>query len=215
MDRTMLNRSPAELIAMATGRRGAAAHADAHRLVEKLGLKKLADAGAAEIREVCRGMTPEAVQRLMAGVEIGLRIAELKTEYEASPRITSPATAMNFCRQQFSRLARESKQEQFWIVTLNTKNEPIDCHQITVGTLRNSPVHPREVFRPAIRDAANAILALHNHPSGDATPSDQDISVTERLEKSAEIIGIPLIDHIVIAGEKAISIQEWRSGNRW
>ena len=83
MDRTMLNRSPAELIAMATGRRGAAAHADAHRLVEKLGLKKLADAGAAEIREVCRGMTPEAVQRLMAGVEIGLRIAELKTEYEA------------------------------------------------------------------------------------------------------------------------------------
>ena len=215
MDRTMLNRSPAELIAMATGRRGAAAHADAHRLVEKLGLKKLADAGAAEIREVCRGMTPEAVQRLMAGVEIGLRIAELKTEYEASPRITSPATAMNFCRQQFSRLARESKQEEFWIVTLNTKNEPIDCHQITVGTLRNSLVHPREVFRPAIRDAANAILALHNHPSGDATPSDQDISVTERLEQSAEIIGIPLIDHIVVAGEKAISVQEWRSGNRW
>ena len=215
MDRTMLNRSPAELIAMATGRRGAAAHADAHRLVEKLGLKKLADAGAAEIREVCRGMTPEAVQRLMAGVEIGLRIAELKTEYEASPRITSPATAIQFCRQQFSRLARESKQEEFWIVTLNTKNEPIDCHQITVGTLRNSLVHPREVFRPAIRDAANAILALHNHPSGDATPSDQDISVTERLEQSAEIIGIPLIDHIVIAGEKAISIQEWRLGNRW
>ena len=215
MDRTMLNRSPAELIAMATGRRGAAAHADAHRLVEKFGLKKLADAGAAEIREVCRGMTPDAVQRLMAGVEIGLRIAELKTEYEASPRITSPATAIRFCLDRFGRLARESKQEEFWIVTLNTKNEPIDCHQITVGTLRNSLVHPREVFRPAIRDAANAILALHNHPSGDATPSDQDISVTERLEQSAEIIGIPLIDHIVIAGEKAISVQEWRSGNRW
>ena len=185
------------------------------QLIKKFGLKKLADAGAAEIREVCRGMTPEAVQRLMAGVEIGLRIAELKTEYESSPRITSPATAIRFCLDRFGRLARESKQEEFWIVTLNTKNEPIDCHQITVGTLRNSLVHPREVFRPAIRDAANAILALHNHPSGDATPSDQDISVTERLEKSAEIIGIPLIDHIVIAGEKAISVQEWRSGNRW
>jgi DNA repair protein RadC len=163
----MRNRSPAELIAMATGRRGAAAHADAHRLVEKLGLKKLADAGAAEIREVCRGMTPEAVQRLMAGVEIGLRIAELKTEYEASPRITSPATAIRFCLDRFGRLARESKQEEFWIVTLNTKNEPIDCHQITVGTLRNSLVHPREVFRPAIRDAANCILVMHNHPSGE------------------------------------------------
>ena len=97
MDRGMRNRSPAELIAMASGRRGAAAYADAYRLVETLGLKKLADAGAAEIREVCRGMTPEAVQRLMAGVEIGLRIAELKTEYEASPRITSPARVTTKC----------------------------------------------------------------------------------------------------------------------
>ena len=101
------------------------------------------------------------------------------------------------------------------MVTLDTKNQPIASHQITVGTLRNSLVHPREVFRPAIRDAANCILVVHNHPSGDPTPSDQDISVTERLESVAEIIGIPLIDHIVVAGEKALSIQEWRSGNRW
>lgn len=215
MNRSMLNLSPAELIALATGRRGAAAYADAHRLIEKMGLKKLADAGTAEIRDVCRGMTPEAVQRLMAGMEIGLRIAELKTDYTADLRITSPAAAIRFCKEHFGRMARDSRQEEFWIVTLNTKNEPIERHQITVGTLRNSLVHPREVFRPAIRDAANCILVLHNHPSGDPTPSDQDISVTERLEQTAEVIGIPLIDHIIVAGEKAISIQEWRSGNRW
>ena len=215
MNRTHLNRSPAELIAMATGRRGAAAYADAHRLVEKMGLKKLADAGEAEIREICGRMTPSAVQRLMAGVEIGLRIAELKSEYDTSTRITGPASAIQFCRNQFGRLARDSKQEEFWIVTLSTKNQPIDCHQITVGTLRNSLVHPREVFRPAIRDAANCILVLHNHPSGDPTPSDQDISVTERLEQTAEVVGISVIDHIIVAGEKAVSIQEWRSGNRW
>lgn len=59
-----------------------------------------------------------------------------------------------------------------------------------------------------MRDAANCIIALHNHPSGDPTPSDQDISVTERLEQTAEVVGIPLIDHIIVAGEKAISIQE-------
>lgn len=210
MNRSLLNLSPAELIARATGRKGAAAYADAHRLVEKLGLRKLAeaggcwrmlaDAGEAEIREVCRRMTPEAVQRLMAGVEIGLRIAELKTEYGPDTRITSPATAIRFCKEHFGRMARESKQEEFWIVTLNTKNEPFERHQITVGTLRNSLVHPREVFRPAIRDAANCILVLHNHPSGDPTPSDQDISVTERLEQTAEIVGIPLIDHIIVAG---------------
>ena len=215
MNRSMLNCSPAELIAMATGRRGAAAYADAHKLVEKLGLRKLADAGAAEILEICRGMKPDAVQRLMAGVEIGLRIAELKSEYESETRINSPSTAIQFCLKQFGRMARESKQEEFWIVTLNTKNVPIDCHQITVGTLRNSLVHPREVFRPAIRDAANCIMAVHNHPSGDPTPSDQDISVTERLEQTAEVVGIPVIDHIVVGADKAISIQEWRSGNRW
>lgn len=215
MNRSMLNCSPAELIAMATGRRGAAAYADAHKLVEKLGLRKLADAGAAEILEICRGMKPDAVQRLMAGVEIGLRIAELKSEYESETRINSPSTAIQFCLKQFGRMARESKQEEFWIVTLNTKNIPIDCHQITVGTLRNSLVHPREVFRPAIRDAANCIMAVHNHPSGDPTPSDQDISVTERLEQTAEVVGIPVIDHIVVGADKAISIQEWRSENRW
>ncbi len=197
------------------GAKGSGGVCDAHRLVEKLGLRKLADAGEAEILEVCRRMSPDAIQRLMAGVEIGLRIAELRTEYGPHSRITSPATAIRFCKEHFGRLARESRQEEFWIVTLTTKNEPIERHQITVGTLRNSLVHPREVFRPAIRDAANCILVLHNHPSGDPTPSDQDLSVTERLEQTAEIVGIPLIDHIVVAGDKAISIQEWRSGNRW
>ncbi len=200
---------------MASGRRGAKALADAHSLVTKVGLKKLSDAGTAEIQAVCKGMSADAVNRLLAGVEIGLRIAELKSEYEKSPRISGPASAIQYCLQRFGRLARERQQEEFWIVTLNTKNVPIESHQITVGTLRNSLVHPREVFRPAIRDAANCILVVHNHPSGDPTPSDQDLSVTERLEQTAEVVGIPVIDHIVVGLDKAISIQEWRSGNRW
>jgi DNA repair protein RadC len=214
MQRKFSTQSTVELVATATGRRGAVAIADAHRLLEKVGLKKLPDAGSAEIQAVCRGMSDEAIKRLMAGVEIGLRIAELKTDYEASTRIMSPTTAIHYCLQHFGRMARESRQEEFWIVSLDTKNVPIDCHQITVGTLRNSLVHPREVFRPAIRDAANCIIAVHNHPSGDPTPSDQDISVTERLEQTAEVVGIPLIDHIVVGADKAISILEWRSGNR-
>jgi DNA repair protein RadC len=135
MNRTLLNRSPAELIAMAT-----------------------------EIRGVCLGMTPNSVQRLMAGVEISLPIAELKSEDESIPKITSPATAIQYCRQQFSRLAHGSKQEEFWIVTLNTKNQPIECHQITVGTLRNSLVHPREVFRPTAFWCCTTIPAVIRHP---------------------------------------------------
>lgn len=100
------------------------------------------------------------------------------------------------------------------MVTLDTRNQPIASHCITVGTLRNSLVHPREVFRPAVRDAANCIMVVHNHPSGDPTPSDQDLQVTDRLESAAEIVGIPLVDHIIVAGTRALSLQEWRSGIR-
>lgn len=215
MKRVLANCSPVELITLATGRKGASAMADACRVVEKVGLKKLPDAGAAEIQAVCKGMTKAAVERLMAGVEIGLRIAELQGEYGKKERITGPSMAIRFCLQRFGRLAKERKQEEFWVVTLDTKNVPMDCHQITVGTLKNSLVHPREVFRPAIRDAANSIIVVHNHPSSDPTPSDQDISVTERLEQTAEIVGIPVIDHIVVGADTAVSIQEWRSGSRF
>lgn len=161
-----------------------------------------------------RGIRISDARRIHASICLAKEIAEPATKYRTL-RITSPAKAMEYCKTEFSAMANHAVQEEFWLVTLDTKNQPINSHQITVGTLRNSLVHPREVFRPAIADAANCIIVCHNHPSGDPTPSDQDISVTERLEQAAEIIGIPLIDHIVVAADKAISIQEWRSGNRW
>jgi DNA repair protein RadC len=160
-----------------------------------------------------RGVGHRDAIRIHASILLAKEIAEPQSSYRT--RITSPSTAMQYCLSEFRAMACQAVQEEFWLVTLDTKNQPIASHQITVGTLRNSLVHPREVFRPAIHDAANCIIVVHNHPSGDPTPSDQDISVTERLEQAAEIVGIPLIDHIVVAGEKALSIQEWRSGNRW
>ena len=161
-----------------------------------------------------RGLSLSDARNISAAIALAREIAEPQGKYRTI-RITSLATAMRYCLGEFRVLACQAVQEEFWLVTLDTKNQPINRHQITVGTLRNSLVHPREVFRPAIADAASCIIVVHNHPSGDPTPSDQDISVTERLEQAAEIIGIPVIDHIVVAGERAISIQEWRSGNRW
>lgn len=161
-----------------------------------------------------RGVSIVDARNIHAAICLAKEIAEPQGKYRTL-RITSPATAMRYCLSEFTALACQAVQEEFWMVSLDTKNQPINRHQITVGTLRNSLVHPREVFRPAIADAANCIIVVHNHPSGDPTPSDQDISVTERLESAAEIIGIPIIDHIVVAGERAISIQEWKSGNRW
>lgn len=161
-----------------------------------------------------RGLSIGDARTISSAIALAREIAEPQGKYRTI-RIVSPSSAMQYCLTEFTALRNHGAQEEFWSVTLDTKNQPINRHQITVGTLRNSLVHPREVFRPAIADAANCILVVHNHPSGDPTPSDQDISVTERLEQVAEIIGIPLIDHIVVAGEKAISIQEWRSGNHW
>ena len=176
--------------------------------------ESLADIARLTIDEMlARGIPIGDARRISAAIALAKEIAEPQSKYRTI-RITSPATAMQYCLAEFRALACQAVQEEFWMVSLDTKNQPIASHQITVGTLRNSLVHPREVFRPAIRDAANCIIVVHNHPSGDPTPSDQDISVTERLESVAEVIGIPLIDHIIVAGEKALSIQEWRSGNR-
>lgn len=205
-------------ILIRTGRVGESALQAGERIANRLGdrLDTLPGLGRTELKEYSIAVNEPAYCQIMAGIELGRRVAAAMDKgFQDRIRITNPATAMRFCLDRFERLAKEAKQEEFHMVTLDTKNQPIASHQITVGTLRNSLVHPREVFRPAIRDAANCILVVHNHPSGDPTPSDQDISVTERLESAAEIIGIPLIDHIVVAGEKALSIQEWRSGNRW
>ena len=160
-----------------------------------------------------RGVSEYDAKKIICAIELAREIAEPETPYPM--RISSPENAIQYCKNEFKALANHAVQEEFWIVTLDTKNQPINNHQVTVGTLRNSLVHPREVFRPAIADAANCFICVHNHPSGDPTPSEQDIQVTERLEKVAEIIGIPLIDHIIVAGDKALSIMEWRSGNRW
>jgi len=106
----------------------------------------------------------------------------------------------------------DGRQEQFHIVTLDTKHKPIQTHCITIGTLDASLVHPREVFRPAIRDAASAIVLVHNHPSGDPTPSRQDFCVTDQLTEAGRVLGIAVLDHIVVAGEAGLSIRETSGG---
>ena len=102
----------------------------------------------------------------------------------------------------------EGKQEEFHIVTLDTKNQVLDTHCITVGTLDASLVHPREVFRAAIKDAASSIILVHNHPSGDPTPSREDIAVTQRLTESGKTLGIDVLDHVVLGRSGSVSIQE-------
>jgi DNA repair protein RadC len=102
----------------------------------------------------------------------------------------------------------EEKQELFLVVSLNTKNKIINTHISSIGTLDSSTIHPRDIFREAIRNNASGIILIHNHPSGDVNPSNEDLKVTKLLKNISNIIGIKLLDHIIISKEQFFSFQE-------
>lgn len=102
---------------------------------------------------------------------------------------------------------KEYKKEVFKIILLDTKNKPIAVKDISMGTLNSSIVHPREVFKEAIKESANSIILVHNHPSGDCSPSKEDVNVTEKLFNVGELLNIKILDHIII-GRDYYSFQE-------
>jgi DNA repair protein RadC len=99
----------------------------------------------------------------------------------------------------------DDPRERFTVVYLDSKHRPIAVHDAHVGTCDSSPVHPREVFGPAVSLSAAAIVVAHNHPSGDPTPSQQDRAVTERLRAAGELLGIEVLDHLVIGDSRYFS----------
>ena len=106
-----------------------------------------------------------------------------------------------------------SEKEHFLLVTLNGGHEILQIHVITVGTLNRTLIHPREVFTTAMRDNAAAIIVSHNHPSGNCQPSEEDIAVTETLEKVSVIMGIELLDHVIVSRETFFSFLEHKMLN--
>src|SRR5690606_3834022 len=112
------------------------------------------------------------------------------------PVIKSPAEVYQAAKQLLA--LHEKPQEHFCILCLNTKNKIVGVHTISIGSLNSSIVHPREVFKAALLNNANAIICLHNHPSGDPEPSRDDIETTRQLVQAGEIIGIEVLDHIII-----------------
>ncbi len=170
-------------------------------------LSHLVDASLPELRTISKAIRKDSFAQIMAGIELGRRIAAQRDVQRKAPtRIRSTEDAVRYCMQTFHRLAVDGRQEEFHIVTLDTQFGPIGTHHITTGTLDASLVHPREVFRAAIRDSASAILLVHNHPSGDPTPSREDRAVTDRLTKAGDLVGIRVLDHVVVAKESGRSV---------
>ena len=204
----------AELFAILirSGRKGESASQAGEKLAARYRdrLDRLSDAQQAELKEASFVVAKTAYCQIMAGVELGRRVADAKAANRPPRKIRGSDDAIEYCEERFQRLIADASREEFHIVCLDTKNQVIDSHQISVGTLDASLVHPREVFRPAIKDAASSVLLVHNHPSGDPTPSREDLAVTKRLEEAGKLLGIDVLDHIVLGSFNSVSIAEVR-----
>ena len=145
----------------------------------------------------------------MSNVAKRINIVSIKMVKESSflyqtRQILSPKDAYEMIKEQLEGLDRE----QFIIACLNTKNEPTNISVVSVGSLNKAIVHPREVFKTAILSNAASIMAFHNHPSGETTPSQQDIQLTHRLYEAGELLGIKLLDHLIIGDGTFTSLKE-------
>jgi DNA repair protein RadC len=101
------------------------------------------------------------------------------------------------------------KNEHFWVLAMNTRHKIINKKCVSIGTINMSLVHPREMFTSLIRSNAAAFIMVHNHPSGDAKPSPEDLTLTKRIAECGELMGIMCLDHVIIAGEDMCSIREY------
>ena len=145
----------------------------------------------------------------MSNVAKRVNIVSIKLVKESSflyqtRTISSPKDAYEMIKEQLEGLDRE----QFIIACLNTKNEPTNITVVSVGSLNKAIVHPREVFKTAILSNASSIMAFHNHPSGDTTPSEQDIQLTHRLSEAGDLLGIKLLDHLIVGDNSFTSLKE-------
>lgn len=187
--------SDAELVALllrtGSGARSALA-LGAATLEAFRGLRGLATAELAEL-EALPGFGPAKAAALVAASELGRRSAARRLERGAVLR--SPVDV----HRHFSARLRDAACERFLVLLLDGRHRVLGEVTVSQGTLTASLVHPREVFGPAIRRAAAAIVLVHNHPSGDPTPSAEDRSVTLRLREAGELLGIRVVDHVIVA----------------
>lgn len=198
-----------ELVAilLRSGIAGENALSQATRLIAEFdGLAGLARAEYAELCGV-RGLSHAKSSQIMAALELGRRIASLAPEERT--QISCPQDAANLLTADLELQA----QENLVVLLLNTRNQVVARRTVYIGTVNSSAVRPAEVLRPAIRENAPSLIVAHNHPSGDPTPSPEDVSVTRDLAAAGKLMDIELLDHLVIGrGGRFTSLKEKRLG---
>lgn len=195
--------SNAELLAilLRTGTKTESALDVARRLLSRPdGLQFLAGATLEELQQQ-KGIGLAKAAELKAALELGRRLAAFNLNRTV---IRNPQDVAGLLLDEMRFLDREN----FRTISLNTKNQVLGIDNVSVGSLNSSLAHPREVFKDPIRRSAAAIILAHNHPSGDPTPSQEDILVTRRLVEAGRILGIEVLDHLIIGDGRFASLKE-------
>jgi DNA repair protein RadC len=194
----------AELLAiiMRVGSQGENAIALATRLLREFG--GLGGLLAADIGDLCkvRGLGPAKATELKAALEIGRRVSTLAPEQR--PQIKGPDDIFALLSVDMAYLP----QEQLRVLCLDTKNHVVHQQTVYQGTVNSSVVRAAEVFRPAIARNCLSLAVIHNHPSGDPTPSPEDIRTTEQLRKAGELLDIEVLDHVIIGHNRYVSLKQ-------
>jgi DNA repair protein RadC len=201
--------STTELVAilLRTGSSGENVISLSSRLLSRFG--GLRGLGRAAFTELCaqKGLSEAKSCQLLAALELGRRFVSLAPEERLM--VNSPEDVANLVAGEMGNL----DQEHLRVIMLNTRNEVVGTDERYVGNVNTSVVRPAEVFRPAVRNNATAIVVVHNHPSGDPSPSEQDIEITRELGASGKMLGVEVLDHLVIgSGNRYVSMQETRMG---
>jgi DNA repair protein RadC len=149
------------------------------------------------------GVGPAGAARLLSCLEMSRRASAWPAA--SRPLVQTASDVVALCSAQMRGLDRE----HFWALALNTKNRLLRLVEVSVGSLNASIVHPRELFKEAVRVSAASLVVVHNHPSGDPTPSGADLQLTRRLVRAGDVLGIELVDHVVIGdGGTHVSMRE-------
>jgi len=195
--------SAQELLQLILGRgiAGESVAITAQKLLSHFGsLQKLSEANIEELSQV-KGIGLAKAAQIKAAFEIGRRISSQAPAYKQKD-LSSPEKVFKLVR---SKLKDHSK-EHFYLIALDSRNWSIS--EVSLGTLDANLVHPREAFSEAIKNRAASVIFVHNHPSGDPEPSEDDLAITKRLVEAGKILGIKVIDHIIVAKNRFLSLKE-------
>ena len=196
--------STTELIAiiLGSGTKGISILQLSHSIMSRFETpQQLAEASIEELSQI-KGLGPAKALQLKAAVGLGIRVCKHSTAPKY--RIDNPIHAYNLVKDEL----QNEKRELFLVVLLDTKGCSMGHHIVAIGTLSGVLIHPREVFHPAIRHKAASIILFHNHPSGDPTPSTEDLETTKTLIHAGSIIGIPVNDHLIIGDNTYVSLRQ-------